>query len=97
MTATVTNGSRASPGIRAARLRWMRQTHDDKPTQQQVADAVGLSRARLSEIENNKGQQLGVDELHALAAYYGQTVDWFQRPVRQTTDAVGVFRNDGPI
>lgn len=97
MTAIRTTGSRASPAIRAARLRLMRLTHNKKPTQQQVADAVGISRARLSEIENNTGPQLGVDELHALAAYYGQTVDWFQRPVRQTTDSVGVMRNDGPI
>lgn len=87
----------APPLTIATRLRLARRTQQVLETQAQVANAVGLTRRRISEIENNTGEQLGVHELHALACHYGQPVDWFQRPTRPTRDAVGVTRDDGPL
>ena len=56
---------------------------------QEVADAVGLTRAALSRLENNRTEQIAFDTLRKLCEYYGvkpgDLLDYEDRRARYAT------------
>lgn len=66
-----------TPQTMGARLRSLRLSREPRPTQEEVAAAVGMSRAHLAKIEKDQDAP-GRSFLQALATYYGVTMDYLQ-------------------
>ena len=55
---------------------------------QQVADAIGASKAHVWELETGKSQNPSVDLVKRIASHYGVTVGWLlgEQPDRSAAD-----------
>jgi transcriptional regulator with XRE-family HTH domain len=72
-----------------AKISELRQERD--VSQRALAEAVGLDPSGMSRIESGE-RGLAVDELVAIAAFFGVTLDML---LRRDVDAVPLFRNEG--
>lgn len=78
----------------AARLKALRKSLPGKPTQEELAATIGISRSAIAGIESG-GDRGGISTMVALADYYKVPLDWLLcRKVPAGGPLVGKFVDD---